>query len=156
VYRGEPPPADAGYRFHLSRSRYKAALAANEPESFALPGDAETIRALLTASFDPYTSDLPGAGELEAWIGGRRVLAVRDGARLAGFLHRSVNKRGGTIHHLVTAPESRGQGVGGRLLNMLAGPTEVWVTDGNEPALRLYTRHGFRPDGVKMTAYIER
>ena len=56
------------------------------------------------------------------------------------------------------APDQRGRGVAAALLTSIidwaradgAHVVSLWVVDGNEPATRLYVRHGFEPTGERQ------
>ena len=95
----------------------------------------------------------------------------RNGAVLGYALSRRVVDEA-EILTVVLAPAARGTGLGHRLLRdhlaalTLAGVRRVHleVDEGNEPALRLYARHGFAkvgerqgyyplPDGSRATAF---
>lgn len=76
-----------------------------------------------------------------------------DGGRAVGLVggHR-VTQDTVELVSMWTSPEGRGQGVGALLVEAVvewaAGTTvELWVTQGNDAALRLYERCGFEVTG---------
>ena len=81
-----------------------------------------------------------------------------DGERFVGLVGSFVEEATGAAHlvSMWTAPEARGRGVGAALVRAVldwataAGATEVglWVTRGNDAAVRLYERAGFTPTGA--------
>jgi ribosomal protein S18 acetylase RimI-like enzyme len=86
----------------------------------------------------------------------RRVFVVRRSGEAHGLGSGGVGDDGsGHIGAMWVAPELRGTGAGGRLFDTIcaflgdAGATrlELTVTQGNEPAIRLYESRGFRFTG---------
>ncbi|MCW3038825.1 MAG: family N-acetyltransferase [Solirubrobacterales bacterium] len=76
-----------------------------------------------------------------------------DGALVAvGFVHPDEDGKDGAwrVRGMATAPEARGRGAGGAVLDLLLhhatahGATRVWC-NARTPALSLYARAGFRP-----------
>ena len=92
------------------------------------------------------------AGDSAAGVG-RSVLA-RDGGRLVGFAHLELpDGAGGATGELAVAPEARGQGIGGRLLEALLAvgddhDLQVWAHGQLPAASRLAEHHGFEPARV--------
>ncbi|HNQ35781.1 MAG TPA: GNAT family N-acetyltransferase [bacterium] len=83
-----------------------------------------------------------------------RVLVALEGDRLVGYATYSLDpeRRFGTVQNNAVHPDFRGRGIGSalhrRVLDALraAGMTRAFVTtlEVDEPAQRMYTRHGFR------------
>jgi GNAT superfamily N-acetyltransferase len=82
-----------------------------------------------------------------------------DGTRAVGLV-AGIHEEGAPAgeRHVVSfwvAPERRGRGVAGALLDTVidwareqgADVVTLWVVDGNDPAIRLYVRHGFQATG---------
>ena len=122
------------------------------------PGTAEAVVVLQRASYR-VEADLLGARTLPALKESprrlrrtsERFLGAFEGERLVGAVSW---KRSGSlvdIHRLVVHPDRFRRGIAGALLDALAErlpDAERWlVATGavNEPARRLYERHGFRP-----------
>jgi [ribosomal protein S18]-alanine N-acetyltransferase len=123
--------------------------------------DAAAIAQLHGASFNRGWSET----ELERMLADRHVLAYRatSGRTLAGFiLSRMVMDEAEILSVAVAAPW-RGRGLAGRLLDLhlrrLAGlgmrTIFLEVEEGNQPALRLYRRAGFRQVGRREGYYQE-
>ncbi len=86
------------------------------------------------------------------------VLLATDGHTLAGIVRSFTDGSERTVVNLVgmwVAPEHRGSGVGSRLLDAFVDSTRsegriavrLTVVESNEPARRLYGRHGFVETG---------
>lgn len=99
------------------------------------------------------------------WRGRMRNAAwflAYDGTRAVGLIAgiREPDAPAGERHVVSfwVAPDQRGRGVAGALLTSVidwareggAHLVTLWVVDGNEPATRLYARHGFRPTGERQ------
>ncbi|MFJ4349057.1 GNAT family N-acetyltransferase [Pseudomonas sp. NPDC089401] len=85
----------------------------------------------------------------QAW-GWREQWLIVDGDRLLGFCSLSQDRQALFIRELHLLPECRGQGVGGLVLERLAGwaaqrrlPLLRLMVFKSNPARRLYVRHGF-------------
>lgn len=116
----------------------------------AEPDDALACAALLTASRQhageafPPTRHTPA--EDEAFVVGRvrdsEVWVAVGPARPMGYL----DLEGDWVHSLYVHPDAQGQGIGGMLLDLAKSCRPagfaLWVFVSNEPARRLYRRHG--------------
>jgi GNAT superfamily N-acetyltransferase len=87
---------------------------------------------------------------------GLTCLSMLDG-RVVGIA--AGHSEGNGVVELISmwvSPDARGRGVGGALVDEVvrwareqrAEAVELWVTRGNEPAERLYARHGFVRTGA--------
>jgi ribosomal-protein-alanine N-acetyltransferase len=129
--------------------------------SEAGPRDAAAIAQLHAASFHRGWSDT----EIERMLLDRHVLAHRavSGRALAGFILSRMVMDEAEILSVAVAPRSRSRGLARRLLDLhlrrLAGlgtrSVFLEVEEGNEPALRLYRRAGFRQVGRREGYYQE-
>jgi ribosomal-protein-alanine N-acetyltransferase len=129
--------------------------------SEAGPRDAGAIAHLHAASFHRGWSDT----EIERMLLDRHVLAHRavSGRALAGFILSRMVVDEAEILSVAVAPRSRSRGLARRLLDLhlrrLAGlgtrSVFLEVEEGNEPALRLYRRAGFRQVGRREGYYQE-
>jgi GNAT superfamily N-acetyltransferase len=115
-------------------------------------GQAEDIRRLLAACFPDW--DYPRHRRYFKQLPARRLLAREDGRLLGqlGLEHRAIGTAAGPATILGTidlcvAPDARGRGVAGRLLDRVeqlgsAGGVEFLVLFATDR--RLYERHGYR------------
>jgi len=123
--------------------------------------DAAAIAQLHAASFHRGWSDT----EIERLLLDRHVLAHRaiGGRSLAGFILSRMVTDEAEILSVAVAARWRGRGLALRLLDLhlrrLAGlgtrSVFLEVEEGNEPALRLYRRAGFRQVGRREGYYEE-
>jgi putative hydrolase of HD superfamily len=119
---------------------------ADAPQAFA-----STLAREQAFTPDVWTSRLTGDASVN-------LLAVEDGEPLAMTSARLDDP--GTAHLLGmwVAPEARGRGVAGRLIDAIvdwardrnARRLVLWVTDINRPAHALYEKSGFRPTGERQ------
>jgi ribosomal protein S18 acetylase RimI-like enzyme len=116
----------------------------------ATPADIEAVarlhRAVRTACL-PYLPELHTPEEDLRFFGERVfptcTVWVGGGARLAGY----CAFRDGWVDHLYVEPAAQGRGLGSALLNQaMVGQSHLrlWVSQKNTPAIRFYTRRGFR------------
>ena len=127
--------------------------------SEAGPRDAAAIARLHGASFHRGWSD----GEIERMLLDRHVLAHRamSGRSLTGFILSRLVADEAEILSVAVAAARRGKGLARRLLDLhlrrLAGmgarTVFLEVEEGNQPALRLYRRAGFREIGRREGYY---
>lgn len=114
---------------------------------------------LLQDGFSPLTGCLPTESELQADIATGNVLIATDGENIAGLLHICRTPRATEYRHVLTAPSYRGRGIMQSMLaydiNKALSPTYMlWVATDNTPALHLYQKLGFAPDGWNSTVWI--
>ena len=120
-------------------------------------GHVEEIAALERECFpsDPWPADL-----IERWIG-RYSVALDDDGAVIGFLVLSSVLDEGSVDNVAVAPEHRRSGVADALtadtvrrakereLSFLT----LEVRASNDPAIRLYEKHGFREVGRRKNYY---
>lgn len=138
-------------RLRLTRERGGMPLPLDLP--LATQADLPALRALLEESFDPLTGCLPTDAALTADVESGHVLF--DGAALLRFSAGFSLE----IRQLAVAPELRGQGRARALLERFTTVNDnrrvtVWTAETNIPALRLYERCGFSPDGWKSVVLV--
>lgn len=127
---------------------------------------------------DDETSWRSRAAYYREWLSDPRsfLLLARGGGRLLGYAMVQVADRppgqedawrapevGAEIQTLLVTAEARGSGLGGRLIDEIdselarQGITEVIVglMPGNDGALRLYERRGFRPRWLELVRDLE-
>ncbi|MBR5269112.1 MAG: GNAT family N-acetyltransferase [Anaerotignum sp.] len=157
------PPASedweaVGFENYLQRKRLFLSAKKTEEEqrkvSFAKVEEAETILSMMEDAFEPYTSALPDLDILKEDISGNRVIAVRDGESLLGFLRFGREKKVSVLWQIVVSPAGRGKGIGTTLVKDWisleredAAKFQLWVREDNPPALKMYEALGFLPDG---------
>ncbi len=138
-------------RLRLAREKGGMPLPLELPR--AAEADLPALRALLEKSFDPLTGCLPTDAALAADVESGHVLF--DGAALLRFSSGFSLE----IRQLAVAPEKRGQGRARALLERFTTVSDskhitVWTAETNIPALRLYERCGFSPDGWKSVVLV--
>ena len=147
-----------GFAKYLQRKRLFLSAQKTETEqriiSFCKEEEAETILGMMEDAFEPYTSALPDLETLRKDLAGCRVIAAREGETLLGFLRFGREKKVSALRQLVIAPEGRGRGLGeGLMRDCIAleraevSKFQLWVREDNLPAIRLYEKLGFLPDG---------
>lgn len=140
-------------RKRLTLSAKKAPVEARTP-LFAKEEEAETILDTMQAAFEPYTSALPDPETLRRDIAQGRVIAAREGDKLLGFLRFGREKKVSVLWQIAVLPQGRGKGIGAGLVRDWialekeeAAKFQLWVREDNLPALKLYEKSGFLPDG---------
>lgn len=147
-----------GFQPYLQRKRLflsaKNVEAADRTVSFAKEAEAEWILAEMQNAFEPYTSALPDLETLRKDLRENRVIAVREGETLLGFLRFGREKKVSVLWQIVVHPNGRGKGIGKALVQDWlalekeeAAKFQLWVREDNPPALKLYEALGFLPDG---------
>lgn len=123
--------------------------------------DCEDFAAIHAASFHRGW----GAEDIAAMLADRavvpHVVRRRQGGEVAGFILSRVAADEAEILTVAVAPRLRGRGLAARLLAahvpelMRAGVRNLFleVEAGNDPALRLYARQGFREIGRRKGYY---
>lgn len=101
--------------------------------------------------------------EVEGLLSDRAVIAHRAtiGGKLAGFIMSRIAADEAEILSVAVTRRCRGSGVAGKLLRLHLGHLAAHgakavfleVEDGNDPALRLYRRAGFRQVGRREGYY---
>jgi ribosomal-protein-alanine N-acetyltransferase len=131
------------------------------------PEDFEPLYAVEEACFQPpfrfsrhVMRQLIGSGHAATWI------AEEDG-RVQGFAivewAREADRTVAYIPTIEVAPEKRRSGAGGKLLRRLersaaqAGASVIWlhVAENNAAAIRLYSAHGYYPEGEEANFYAQ-
>lgn len=147
-----------GFEKYLQRKRLfltaKKIEAEERKVSFCKGEEAETILEMMEDAFEPYTSALPGLETLRNDLAENRVIAAREGEKLLGFLRFGREKKVSVLWQIVVVPEGRGKGTGeGLVRDWLALEREkvtkfqLWVREDNPPAIKMYEKLGFLPDG---------
>lgn len=149
---------EIGFVKYLQRKRLflsaKKAEAEQREFSFCKEEEAETILQMMEDAFEPYTSALPDLETLRKDLAEHRVIAAREGETILGFLRFGREKRVSVLWQIVVAPQGRGKGIGeGLVRDWIAleraevAKFQLWVREDNPPAMKLYEKLGFLPDG---------
>jgi ribosomal protein S18 acetylase RimI-like enzyme len=171
VAAAKNPPAleeweAVGFEMYLQRKRlFLSAKKTEEGKrevSFAKAAEAEMILAMMEDAFEPYTSALPDMDTLKEDISEHRVIAVREGENLLGFLRFGREKKVSVLWQIVVDPAGRGKGIGTVLVKDWislerenAAKFQLWVREDNPPALKMYEALGFLPDGRSAPAMLK-
>ena len=128
----------------------------------ALPAELSEILRLIEGEFDRLNAHIPPAAEIEEAIDRSEVFVVERGDGIEGVAYFQVTgPRDVVLRYFVVRNSSRGLGVGNRLLAhaQRIHPSDVrttlWVGTYN-PALNLYTKIGFAPDGLEDHILVKR
>jgi ribosomal protein S18 acetylase RimI-like enzyme len=121
------------------------------------PDDWRTFRTMrLTALAGAPEAFGTTLAEAAAWAEARWRARIADVAQWMAWVDDApagtVGLADDELVSMWVDPRARGRGVGDALVATViaarAGrPLRLWVTVGNEPAIRLYARHGFGPTG---------
>ncbi|MBR5816466.1 MAG: GNAT family N-acetyltransferase, partial [Anaerotignum sp.] len=121
VAAAKNPPAmeeweAVGFEKYLQRKRLFLSAKKTEEEqravSFAKTEEAEQIFSMMEDAFEPYTSALPDFDTLKQDISENRVIAVREGEELLGFLRFGREKKVSVLWQIVVSTAGRGKGIG--------------------------------------------
>ncbi len=147
----------AGLKPYLERKRMYLSAKNIIPEersiAFASENMLEDIFHLMNESFEPFSSALPTKEKLLRDILNQKVLVSLQNQKLLGFLHFGEMKQDSMLWHIAVIPQARGLGVGeGLVQDWFFAQKDVkkfllWVRTDNPPALRMYEKFGFLPDG---------
>ena len=123
----------------------------------------EAYAGLLDPAFlDGRTAEMSRQRAQRAFDGGISTFAAKDEARVIGFADYGPYRwddlpDAGEIYAVYVLKEYYGRGIGYALMCKALealkdyGQIAVWVLEGNERAIRFYTRLGFQFDGRKQT-----
>ena len=127
--------------------------------SDASPAHIEQLEALEQACFSlPWTRE-----QLESQLPDERhcFLVALEGERVLGYIGMMHVLDEGYISNVAVAPEARRRGIGSQLIRALLERAETMqlsfvtleVRVGNQAAIELYEKHGFRPVGRRKNYY---
>lgn len=148
--------------FHNYRSLQRLAWLRKAEESFtadptvayATYEDAPKILAPLQETFDRFAEQIPPLAEFERAAQQWRILVIRDGAQLAGFLYFEPQGQAALVRYWFVSEASRGRGVGSKLIRAFfhlcpeIRRVVLWVITTNQNAITKYDHYGFKPDGL--------
>lgn len=147
-----------GFTFYLQRKRLflsaKKAEAEQREICFCAEEEADEILKRMDTVFEPYTSALPTKEVLLEDLRQNRVIAARENGNLLGFLRFGREKKVSVLWQIAVDPLGRGKKIGEKLVrDWIAlekdeiAKFQLWVREDNTPALRLYEKSAFLPDG---------
>lgn len=118
-----------------------------------------TVLELLNRHYDRRTAYIPTREDLCRDIENGNVVLALAGETPVGVLHMTKNRAATELRHVAVEPDHRGKGLAGamaaRYQSRHVVPTyQLWVAQDNGPALRLYEKLGFKPDGWTSTVWM--
>ena len=126
-------------------------------------GDAEQIRRMLLAEFDPLYAFIPSCSELRQIIEEGRIVVARCGGEIAGFEHFEITKKVLKCWHMLVAEPYQGKGIGWRLFSEShrlaadkAASGQIWLRSDNTPAINMYRSGGYESDNRFSDEYVLR
>ena len=113
-----------------------------EETCFGSPWSEKTLQDLFSSSYD------------QIWT------AEEDG-QIVGYANLRILCGEGEIERVAVAPDRRCRGIGALLMQSMIGAAEadgaeaisLEVRAGNQPAIRLYQKYGFRSEGIRRNYY---
>ncbi len=121
------------------------------------PLKAEEVVSLWGQCLDPFSITLPGEEETSSFIRQGKVHCITDDTgRLCAAMLRGDQGQRATVQHVCVHPDFRRLGLAHILMKasmhdaVKAGihTCFLWVDEKNHPAIQLYKRFGFEPDGM--------
>lgn len=119
---------------------------------YACVTDVPKVLNSLVTSFDRYAEQIPSHEELVLATEQKRILIIRDGAELAGFLFFEQQGQTAVVRYWFVSSESRDAGIGSKLMKTFfnrcsnARRSLLWVISTNENAIAKYDHYGYKPD----------
>ncbi len=154
--------AAAGFRPHLKLSRLSRFGAQGATTSESAPDcplaeteDIPAILKLLNEDFDVYADALPSAAAVQDAIAAGEIRAIRHERKLDGFVWYTKTGATALIRYWYVSPDSRGKGVGSRLMRDYFVRTGecarhlLWVRENNTIAAACYAHYGYKQDGLE-------
>ena len=141
----------------MGRKTPKVAVGESSDVECANPSDSETIKELLDSFFVAEKEQLPSMEEIGKWIEAKTLYVIKggEGSKIRGFTIFDLTPATLYLRYWFVHPESRGQGVGGRLLRaMFAAGHDTkrqyfWVRTDNANAIKRYLHYGFQFEPMK-------
>ena len=161
--------ARRGFERALTRSRMErktqaAAHRPPEPDAAKREADPEAVLDLFNASFDRCTGCIPSLPELQkASSEGRLITEAQSGGLCGALLYEEAGNVS-SLSNLAVAQNMRGRGFGDWLMGLWTARSgkagkavlRLWVSDENAAAIKLYQKHGFKPDGLKSCVFMKK
>lgn len=130
------------YRIVPLEEKHVTGLAKLEMRLFSLPWSERAFRDLLNHDYCHY-------------------LVAEQGDKVIGFIGMTVSFHEGEIDKVMVDPDCQGRGVGDALMKALlelgaengVSSYTLEVRVSNQPAIRLYEKHGFLGEGVRPRFY---
>jgi hypothetical protein len=121
---------------------------------FAEPHDQAAVLALLEASFEHYSDQLPVAHEIDAAIANRQILAVKLEKALAALLFFETQGFTSTLRFWAVAEAFRARRLGSVLMRHYFAIHKavrrfmLWVASANDNAVTKYQHYGYTADSL--------
>lgn len=168
LFRGNQLPDDEvnywqenGFTLNLVRDNYEAkysqlsALSTNDSvlvDAAPTIEDARWAAELFNNTFDHFSGDFIADEQIEPLFAAKQLLVARVNNQLAGALHFYEKNRRYWIGHVAVSESSRGNHVGGSLVNHYIAHCHVddntryalWVQRLNQAAVSMYQACGFK------------
>lgn len=135
-------------------------VAADAAVVCAVAVDVDNVKALLDEYFNAEQEQLPTANELKRWAERGELKIVRNvTGGVDGFVIYDLSSAQLYLRYWFVHPESRGKGVGGKLMRMMfaaAAQTKrqyFWVKTDNENAIIRYQHYGFGMEPIKNSVW---
>jgi acyl carrier protein/GNAT superfamily N-acetyltransferase len=120
--------------------------------TFAEPSDVAAVRGFLVQLLDPFADQIPEEDELRSAVDRQTILITRQNEGIGGLLIFEKSGLTTTLRYWYVSPESRGQGIGARLmrtffeLSRTCRRIMLWVVSDNMASIEKYLHYGFRRD----------
>ncbi len=176
VYQNKMTPAQEtqaallkGMGFSLGRESGRLSC----PESEALEEECGSVKVassesdipaicrLIRSTFDPRYAFISDEKQTALDLHAGNIFQIREGETLAGVLYSECAKGVASIRQLAVDESCRGRGLGRQLISFYhkqyRGKVRTfahWVDLNNAPAIRLYRKMGYSPDGRHADEYI--
>lgn len=121
--------------------------------------DKADLRNVMDTSFDVKSDHIPDDDELNGFIETKSIICVRQNREIAGFIIFEDKGKTSYIRMVCVKESYRGCGIGSELMKMYFGIHEgfksftLWYDTTNIPALKLYSRWGYREEYMYNLIY---
>lgn len=143
---------EIAHYIRMSRNSFPAAFSSEEPE-FAQPKELEQVMGLLRSTFNPMTDYLPSRELLDQLICTNHVIVRREANRISGLVVFQISGKRVNFNYLLNnGPKGDGMLLKQSFFKCMAergiSSGFLWVDTRNAPALRIYEKTGWKPDGL--------
>lgn len=144
---------ESGFNFYAAYHR-RVRKSELETSKAGISATEETLE-IVKKNFDKYADYT--MKNIEQFLEENYELRTSDNK---GVLVYDVKNKISTLKYFYVDKDSRNEGIGGKLLRKylecVGGNIHkyiLWVNDNNEPAIHLYEKYGYRPDGMKKIVW---